>query len=290
WAGNYALNTSSATSTLPNGALTWTPCTVVFTRANISRAIATPSASAASFPLSVAFRIRCSTSSGTLTPGTSFARNSALRRETSGQIPATIGMRNCSTRFRNASSCRWSNTGCVTANSAPASTFQAKRPQGAVGARPTGAVPRADRRGLERPARRQHRRGIHALGGNDLDARDQLAAGELRAPARLRDERRGGDPRRRLHLRAGHHHARLPRHHARDVVADLLDVLRRRAAAAAHEPRPRLDHAARIAGHVLRAREVDLPVPHVPRQPGVGLTRDRPVGDLDHPLDGLEHA
>src|SRR6185503_1493333 len=122
-----SLNTCSATSTRPNGALTCTPCTICLTRANISRAIATPSASAASFPLSCAFRMRCSTSSGTDTPGTSFARNSALRRLISGQIPATIGILNCSTRCRNASSWRASNTGCVTANSAPASTFHANR-------------------------------------------------------------------------------------------------------------------------------------------------------------------
>src|SRR5439155_828835 len=36
-------NTSSATSTRPNGALTCTPCTAPFTCRNISRAIATPS-------------------------------------------------------------------------------------------------------------------------------------------------------------------------------------------------------------------------------------------------------
>ena len=39
-----------------------------------------------------------------ITPGTSLARNSALRSETSGQMPATIGIRNCSTRLRNRSS------------------------------------------------------------------------------------------------------------------------------------------------------------------------------------------
>ena len=45
----------------------------------------------------LARRIRATTASGTETPGTSLARNSALRSETSGQIPAMIGMRNCST-------------------------------------------------------------------------------------------------------------------------------------------------------------------------------------------------
>jgi len=68
---------------------------------NMSRAIATPSASAASLPFSCAFLIRGEHLLGTETPGTSFARNSALRKEISGQIPATIGVLNCSTRFRN---------------------------------------------------------------------------------------------------------------------------------------------------------------------------------------------
>src|SRR5581483_2114874 len=118
-------NTSSATSTRPNGALTCTPCTAPRTCWNISRAIATPSASAASLPRSCARRMRASTASGTDTPGTSLARNSALRSDTSGQMPATMGMRNGATRARNASSWRGSNTGWVTAKSAPASTFQA---------------------------------------------------------------------------------------------------------------------------------------------------------------------
>ena len=65
--------------------------------------------------------------SGTDTPGTSFARNSALRTETSGQIPAMIGMCGVPMRVKNSSSCAASNTGCVIANSAPASTFHSKR-------------------------------------------------------------------------------------------------------------------------------------------------------------------
>src|SRR3989442_10226630 len=120
-------NTSSATSTRPNGALTCTPCTARFTCWNISRAIFTPPPSPAPLPFSCPCRIRASTDSCTVTPGTSFARNSAFRSEMSGQIPATIGILNCSARFRNVSSCAGSNTGCVTAKSAPASTFQANR-------------------------------------------------------------------------------------------------------------------------------------------------------------------
>ena len=40
--------------------------------------------------------MRAMIASGTVTPGTSFARNSALRTETSGQMPAMIGMCTCS--------------------------------------------------------------------------------------------------------------------------------------------------------------------------------------------------
>ena len=105
------------------GAATWAPCTRSATAASISRAIRTPSARASSFPPALAARIRSTTASGTLTPGTSLARNSALRSETSGQIPATIGMRKLSTRARKRSSWSRSNTGWVIAYSAPASTL-----------------------------------------------------------------------------------------------------------------------------------------------------------------------
>ena len=72
-------------------------------------------------------RMRASTVSGTTTPGTSFARNSAFRADTSGQIPATIGMRTCAIESTKRSSCSTSNTGCVIAYSAPASTFHSNR-------------------------------------------------------------------------------------------------------------------------------------------------------------------
>ena len=49
-------------------------------------------ATACSFERALAARMRASTASGTVTPGTSFARNSALRAETSGQMPATMGI------------------------------------------------------------------------------------------------------------------------------------------------------------------------------------------------------
>ena len=63
---------------------------------------------------------------GTVTPGTSFARNSALRALTSGQIPAMMGMRIPSRSMwsRKRKSCCTSKTGWVMAYSAPASTFQ----------------------------------------------------------------------------------------------------------------------------------------------------------------------
>ena len=57
----------------------------------------------------------------------SFFMNSALRALTSGQIPAMTGMRQCSILRRKFSSSERSKTGCVTANSAPASTLYSKR-------------------------------------------------------------------------------------------------------------------------------------------------------------------
>src|ERR1022692_1430946 len=94
------------------------------TAASMSRAMATPSARAASTV--VAFAMRVKISSGMETRS-SFFMNSALRVLVSGQMPATTGMRQCSILRRNSSSSRISNTGWVTANSAPASTVAAMR-------------------------------------------------------------------------------------------------------------------------------------------------------------------
>src|SRR3982751_6188877 len=80
--GHARSNTRSASSTLPNGADTWTPCTASYTRSNISCAIAMPSATACSFDFSFARRIRVMMLSGTVTPGTSFARHSPFRTDT----------------------------------------------------------------------------------------------------------------------------------------------------------------------------------------------------------------
>src|SRR6516164_11840552 len=94
------------------------------TATSISRAIATPSARAFS---PVATRVmRAMISSGTETRN-SFFMNSALRALTSGQMPATTGMRQCSIRRRKSSIRRRSKTGWVTANSAPACTLYSKR-------------------------------------------------------------------------------------------------------------------------------------------------------------------
>jgi len=49
--------------------------------------------------------------SGTTTPGTSFAMNSAFLNERRGQIPAMMGIRSPSIFARNLSSCSTSNTG-----------------------------------------------------------------------------------------------------------------------------------------------------------------------------------
>ena len=65
---------------------------------------------------------------GTRTPGTSLAMNSACRRLSSGMMPAMIGMRTCRRSAAGTSANpSASNTGCVTANSAPASTLYSNR-------------------------------------------------------------------------------------------------------------------------------------------------------------------
>ncbi len=146
-----------------------------------------------------------------------------------------------------------------------------------------------DAGGLEGAALLQHRGRVHAFGRHDLDARHQLAAGELGPPPRPLGERHGLDSRRSVHLGPWGDAARLARHDARHVVPDLLDVLGRRAAAAAYEARPGLDHAPGVARHVLRGGQVDLAVTHLLGQSRVGLGRDRPTRGLGQLLDGLEH-
>ena len=127
----------------PNGAETCTPCTAGRTRSSISRAIAMPSATACSFDFALARahplddRRRAPT-----TPGTSFARNSALRSETSGQMPAMIGIRDVLDASRGiAPAAPTSNTGCVIAYSAPASTFHSKRLSSCAGSSAAGFTP-----------------------------------------------------------------------------------------------------------------------------------------------------
>src|SRR5205814_7700370 len=97
-------------------------------------------------------------------------------------------------------------------------------------------------------------------------------------------------PGRRRDRLARVHHRLVTGHHAGHVVADLLDVIRGRAAAPAHDPGPGLDHATGVARHVLRAREVDLAVAHVLGEAGVGYGRDGSIGGLHELLDRLEHA
>src|SRR6266699_2617172 len=55
-------------------------------------------------------------------------------------------------------------------------------------------------------------------------------------------------------------------------------------------PRASFDHPPRVAGHVLGRGEIDLAVPDVARQAGVGLSGDGPVGRLAHLFHRLEYA
>ena len=163
-------------------------------------------------------------------------------------------------------------------------------PHAALRPRAVGDVDGVHPRRLERPALREHRCGVHALGRDDLDARHELPARELGAEARPHGEGHRFHPRGGGHRLARHDGRLVARHDARHVVADLLDMLRGRPAAPAHDACAGLDHAARVARHVLRGREVDLAVAHVLGQAGVRDGRDRAVGRLDHLLDRFEHA
>ena len=134
--------TSSASSTFPNGADTCTPCTSGRTRSSISRAIAIPSATACSLDFAFALRIRAMIAAGTTTPGTSLARNSALRTETSGQMPGDDrDARVLDASRGSARAASTSNTGCVIAYSAPASTFHSKRLSSCAGSSAAGFTP-----------------------------------------------------------------------------------------------------------------------------------------------------
>ena len=70
---------------------------------------------------------------------------------------------------------------------------------------------------------------------------------------------------------------------------DLLDVLRRRAAAPADDAHVVQDEPARVRGHVFGRAEIDVAALDVPGLAGVGLRRQAALGDGLHSLDGLEH-
>ena len=130
---------------------------------------------------------------------------------------------------------------------------------------------------------------------HQLDAGDERAARQLarqpdfsrrrhrRLRVRLaRDRRRATSACRRV--RAARRPA--PSLHGR---ADLADVLRRRAAAPADQPHARGDEAPRVRRHVLGRAQVDVAALDVARLAGVGLRRQRHVGDRAMRSTRLEH-
>ena len=138
----------------------------------------------------------------------------------------------------------------------------------------------------------QHLRQVPSARGEQLDAGDESARGELlpQRRARLQGGRRFLADARRPLGGGAHHIGRVAGLQARYRGGELPDVLRRRPTAAAHEAHAGLDHAARVAGHVLGARHVDLPVANRAREPRVGLRGEGEVGDFRHPLQRFQHG
>src|SRR5262245_36579935 len=159
-----------------------------------------------------------------------------------------------------------------------------QRAHARLGARAVGHVDRVDAGLFQTAHAFDHLRGVAAFWRNDLDAGDKLAVGDL-----IRKPRTFGEGR-WFHLRAlfgDQDPAAGAAARARRArgVHNLLDVLRRRAAAAADELHSRVDQPLGVFGHVLRGGQIDLTPADVARESGVGLRRKPPRGVRPHPFN-----
>src|SRR5262245_26274465 len=154
-------------------------------------------------------------------------------------------------------------------------------------ARAVGHVDRVDAGFFQGSHAFDHLRRVAAFGRNDLDAGDELIAGDLSGEARTFGEGRG------FYLSAlfgDLDHASVPAARARRArgVHDLLDVLRRRAAAAADEFHSRVDQPLGVLGHVLGRSQINLTPADVAGESGVGLRREPPRRVWTHLFDRLK--
>ncbi len=128
---------------------------------------------------------------------------------------------------------------------------------------------------------------LNPLWRDELHARDELPAGNPRRPGALLLQGHRGFPGLR------NDHADVLRQDAglkgADLVADLPNVRRGGAAAAADDPNPGLDHALGVLRHVGRGGRVDVAAVDVQRDPRVGLDAHGPPRDAHHFFRGLEH-
>ena len=130
------------------------------------------------------------------------------------------------------------------------------------------AQSRHQRRALDLP------RAVDAPRWHELHHGDELPLRDERAQARALPKRRRGRLQAHGRRRAFPFHVSLLIHRPNGLPHG-ADVIRRGAAAAAHNLRPCRDGLARKAGHVFRRAQVDVPPLHGARHAGVGHGRQR---------------
>ena len=165
---------------------------------------------------------------------------------------------------------------------------------------PSGTFTASTPGDLERAHALEHRGRVHAARRHDLHRGDELVARDLPRPARAAREGHLLDagcglfagciiqPVRVRHLIARARLALIARHQRADAIDERLDVLGRRAAAAADELRAGLNEVARVARHVLGARHVHRAPRDIAWHAGVRLRAQLPLRHRGHALDRLE--
>src|SRR5260370_1694982 len=126
---------------------------------------------------------------------------------------------------------------------------------------------------------------------HDLYQRHKLAGGELATQVRALRQKGRDDARFAFALG---HHVKIAGP-APDIAyshAGLhgFGVLRRGSAASAHQADARVYEFARVAGHIFRRTQIDVATFNVARDAGVGVRRQRQLGDATNAFDGAQHG